>query len=160
MILQILWVDDDHVTCDSEGEPSPAQLGPMGRYVAELLDSGRYKIKVATTADEALESLRHCEFQVAIVDVMLPRSHATWGYDEREGVTVGIKLVCEIHSEWPGLPILMLTSSLLARATGQDSVFDELISTGIVRDVQSKFDMMPDRFVDWVDEMVRTEREL
>src|ERR1044071_6934815 len=57
-------------------------------------------VDVASTAERALQELAHQEFDLAIIDVSLPKMN-------------GINLVSLIISEHPGLPCLMLSGHAL-----------------------------------------------
>ena len=97
----------------------------MANALVRVLDSkGNFKVtEVAETAEEALEHLRNQQIDLALVDVVLPR-------------TSGIDLVTQIREKYPHLPCLMISSwnseqyvkrSLVAGARGyvlKDDVYE------------------------------------
>ena len=102
----------------------------MANALVRVLDrKGKFKVaEVAETAEEALEHLGKQQIDLALVDVVLPR-------------TSGIDLVSEIREKYPHLPCLMISSwnseqyvkrSLVAGARGyvlKDDVYE--VITGI-----------------------------
>src|SRR5881628_1724654 len=54
------------------------------------------EVSEASSADEAVEILRHTPHEVALVDIRMPARD-------------GIELLREIRSTWPDLPVIMLT---------------------------------------------------
>ena len=97
----------------------------MADALVRVLDrKGKFKVaEVAETAEEALEHLRNQQIDLALVDVVLPR-------------TSGIDLVSQIREKYPHLPCLMISSwnseqcvkrSLVAGARGyvlKDDVYE------------------------------------
>ena len=106
----ILLVEDHRIMADA--------------LVRILHKKGEFKVaEVAGTAEEALERLPDLQIDLALVDVVLPR-------------TGGIELVSQIREKYPQLPCLMISSwnseqyvrrSLVAGARGyvlKDDVYD------------------------------------
>ena len=124
MIQRILFVDDELRRSSIETVASY-----LDYYLIDLRETGRFEVEVATNADDAIDLLQQHEFAAAILDVMMPTSEIDGKrhYDSDGGISTGIALACQIHGEWPHLPILILSSMPSSLRKGQNSLFSELV---------------------------------
>ena len=65
-------------------------------YKEELTDNG-HEVTLAGNAQEALEKIKSGKFDVVILDIKL-------------GDTNGLDLLCHIHQQAPGLPVILCTA--------------------------------------------------
>jgi CheY-like chemotaxis protein len=80
--LRVLLVDDDPLVCDS---------------IRRMLEFEQHKVKVATTAADALDVCEKEKFDFVILDYIMP-------------VMKGDKLALALKERFPGMPILMVTA--------------------------------------------------
>jgi len=103
---RILIVDDDL---------TPDQDKPNGNYMwyytRALRDSG-YKVVEVVGPDSAKEVLSSEgeSFDLVILDIMMPPGKAYEKADTLNGLRTGILLAKTIQSEYPNLPVLVLTN--------------------------------------------------
>jgi two-component system response regulator PrrA len=80
--LRVLLVDDDPLVCDS---------------IRRMLEFDQHKVKVTTTAADALNACEIEKFDFVILDYLMP-------------VMKGDKLALALKERFPDLPILMVTA--------------------------------------------------
>ena len=75
--------------------------------LADILGDENYHVECSYTGEEAIQRLPHEDFDVVLLDVMLP------------GIS-GVEVFFEIRQTWPGLKVIMMTghsvSDLIAQA--------------------------------------------
>ncbi len=156
MSQRILFVDDELRRSSIESVASY-----MDYYLIDLRETGRFEVEVATNADDAIDLLQQHEFAAAIFDVMMPTSEIDGNrhYDSEGGISTGIALACQIHGEWPHLPILMLSNMPSSLRKEQNSLFSELVTSGVVKRVLHKLDTPPSDLVETLIGVLDGERD-
>jgi DNA-binding NtrC family response regulator len=79
--MKILVVDDDVIVIKS---------------CKRILEAEGFEVFTCPSADEALEKLKNCDFDLLLMDVKMPKHD-------------GIFLMREIKKNWPGIPIVVMS---------------------------------------------------
>jgi DNA-binding NtrC family response regulator len=79
--MKILVVDDDAIVIKS---------------CRRILEAEGFEITTVPGADEALEKIKYCEFDLLLMDVKMPKHD-------------GIFLMREIKKNWPDMPIIVMS---------------------------------------------------
>src|SRR3954447_19386819 len=118
-VATILIVDDE-----------PAVRDLMSRWIAAM----GLRAKTAANADQALASLRLHQYDLAVIDVMMP------GHD-------GLWLAAEVQREYPNTAVIVATAytELLSSAARQTPIADFLIKPF----QRERFELAVDRGRQW-----------
>ena len=73
-----------------------ADDGDLRALIVEALDASRYHVDTAASAEAMLDRLNNCDYDIAILDVVLP------GMD-------GVEALRQVKGTWPDLDVLMMT---------------------------------------------------
>lgn len=159
MKKRLLFVDDELKTGPVESMESIRNY--LDYYVLEFLDSGLFTIDGADGADSALDLLASQNFDLVIVDVMIPESEKLRQEtgNAGDGVWTGITLARDIHQKKPNLPIIILSNMAGEASNRNSSVFEELRREGVVQDVLFKLDNRPEDVLNTVNRILTEEVE-
>ncbi len=129
---------------DDEFAPDNATtLGSYMSYYSLALSDAGFDVIQAVGADQALGLLAASQFDLAILDVMMPPGDALRNEDTMDGAFSGAVLAQRIHSEFPGLPIFLLSNANTAH-----ELLISLHAGGVVCKVLSKLEVTPIELAD------------
>ena len=116
-MARILWIEDEGST-------------DLIQYKLPMVEAG-YVVDVAETAAEAFETLNSMEYDLYIVDLLLPQENAFEGYIELPGVEILKKMIneCKIDSE----KVIVFT------VVNDEDVHTDIRNLGIKRIVVKRF---------------------
>jgi CheY-like chemotaxis protein len=137
-------IDDEIAAADTDDEKPRDLRGYMSYYLQELRDHG-FDVTAARGADEALDILeRGHEFDLAVVDVMMPPGKSFASDEVARGMRTGLFLVERIHERWRNLSIVIISNAVPSLPDApKDAKYQELIQHGVVRKVLFKLDVTP-----------------
>lgn len=111
--------------------------GYIDHYVRELTGNG-HRVDVANSVDKAAQLHLSQEFDLVILDVMMPPGKLLANEDTGNGVFTGLVLAKRIREKCPDLPII-----LLSNVAGKTLEFQVVLEQGIVTMALSKLQTTP-----------------
>lgn len=139
---RLLLIDDEFGANQSESVP-----GAMAYmwYYAEALRDMTYEVTVVNTIDRALEALATQQFDLILLDLMMPPGKALADADTAAGMRTGVVFADRLAHSHPDTPVVILTM------VANPSAFQSLRGKPNVKKILQKTDHPPN----WVAEEVR-----
>jgi CheY-like chemotaxis protein len=103
-----LLLIDDEVNLN----PAPPPNAPNGYmwYYAEALRIAGYELTEVNSTDQALEQLGTHQFDLVLLDVMMPPGKSLADEDTARGVRTGLVLADRLAQAHPKVPVVILTN--------------------------------------------------